>query len=123
MGSSGDPATATGVDYTTIKYVQTLTPAEQMANAVAFYEQALEAGTISGLGQGNAAAAHEQVFGRMLDGVHSLILVGNYEKARRKLSQALLQIDGEEPPPDLVGGVAAPSLQEMLLDVYSALGG
>jgi len=90
------------------------TPDEMMDAIMTYYDDAVADGTIYGLGNGNAPAAHLRIFLGLLDGAHDFIVDGDYDKACDLLDQADGKSDGLDAPPDFIGGPGVSSLNSMI---------
>lgn len=97
-------------------------PAEQLAAAVAFYEEAAAEGTLQGTGPGGAADAHLQALLNQLTAASELAAAGKLAQACQQLKNALLRTDGDPQPPDFVTGPAAAELRLLIELTRLAIG-
>ena len=97
-------------------------PLQLMNEAIDFYDEQINIGQIVGLGPGNSGNSKERIFGKMLDDISVLIEAGDYNEACRSLNKAILRIDGQSQPRDMLAGPALDTLHAMLLSVINALG-
>jgi hypothetical protein len=97
---------------------------ELMADAIAFFDEAVAIGTLEGDGPTEQAAGNRlRAFGNMLDSANDLIQLGEYALACDQLWSAYLKADGQHPPSaDFVQGAAWEALAAMILNVMDDLG-
>ena len=98
------------------------TPSELIDDILTFFDGAVVDGTLVGSGPGRSAAGRLNALRNMLDSVRVLIDVGEVEQACLQLADAYRRTDGDVPPPDFVGGDAAPGLAALILELQALLG-
>lgn len=91
-----------------------LTPEEQIAAILNFFEQSVESGTLEGVGRGPFAHWNLQGMRHLLRTAHYLIERQRYEAAACLLRAVQLKIDGSHRPADLVSGPATAELYDMI---------
>lgn len=105
----------------TVKEVE-LTPEEQIASILEFFDVSVENGALEGTGQ-NTFQAYQQLklLRRILKKASDFIMKGLYGVACKPLEQAIQRIDGLPRPPDFAAGDAASDLTEMIEDLMATL--
>ncbi len=98
-----------------------LTPAEQMAVIVEYYQTCLQEGTIEGVGRGRRQAHAAYCFTKTLSVAQQLIDAGYDRYALIALKIAEQQCDGQKRPRDLVEGEAVGMLNVMLNDLIASI--
>ena len=98
-----------------------VTPADQIAAILTFFEAAVEAGTLEGSGPGKSAPHRLNAIRNMLMETRVLIEMQSFDEAYMQVSQALQKTDGELRPPDFIKGPAAAALAAMLEELTGSL--
>lgn len=109
------PLSGTGVD-------DEPAPSEMIADIIDMFDEAVEDGSLYGVGHGNSAVHRLNALRHMLLAAGDLIDAGAYEQACRQLASAWAKTDGLPRPPDFVGGEAASELAAMIADLMAAIG-
>jgi TolB protein len=94
---------------------------EQIENVLQFFDDSAAGGTLVGDGPGKSAANRLKALRNMLEAAAELIRIGDFEGARRQLSDAYLKTDGLPQPPDFVKGPAAVQLAALIRDLVESL--
>ncbi len=97
------------------------TPLGQLEEILEFIATSVEAGTLTGNGPGRSADGRLGALINMIEAAGELIEAGLYTEAYSQLLDAYARCDGETPPPDFVGGDAAPELAELIRDLTQDL--
>jgi len=97
------------------------TPLEQIDEILAFFIQAVEDGTLWGVGPGKSAPNRLNALFNMLLEARTLIATGDYNMACGQVMSALHKTDGDVKPPDFVAGSSAPTLADMLAELAASL--
>jgi hypothetical protein len=90
------------------------TPEQQIADILAFFDAAVEAGNLMGSGPGASAPNRLKALRNMIVAAGDLIKQGKMAEACQQLLDVYNRTDGFVPPPDFVKGIAAPTLAEMI---------
>ena len=98
-----------------------MTPAEQMAMIMEYYQTCLQDGTIEGTGRGHKARYAEYIFTRTLTVAAQLIDGGYDGYALKALKIAEQQCDGEKHPHDIIVGEGTAALNMMLNDLIDTI--
>jgi hypothetical protein len=106
----------------TWEYVDLLTPSEEADNILRFIDYAVSDGVLEGEGKGRSAKGRLTAFINKIESARRLIESGSVSDACDQLSDALQRTDGQTPPPDFVGGEAAPEVMDMIGELMTALG-
>ena len=101
---------------------QGVSPEEQIANILAFFDESVIAGTLEGKGPGKSALKRLFVFRKSIETASKLIERGRIRAACGLLWIAYRQCDGERMPPDFIKGAATPELNTMILELIGSLG-
>ena len=102
---------------------QQLTPLEQMDEILAFFAQAVEDGTLEGVGRGHSAAHKLAAVGHLLQTTRYLIDHGYTEYAIKALQVIEQKTDGGRRPGDFVAGEALGELKRQISELMDALRG
>jgi PKD repeat protein len=94
---------------------------DMIDDILAFFDQSVDDGTLYGLGSGNSADNRRDALRNMIEAAGDLIVDEEYERAYGQLAAALKKTDGEDKPPDFVGGSSADDLAGMILEVMAEL--
>jgi beta propeller repeat protein len=97
-------------------------PLQQIAELLAFFDNSVANGSLSGNGPGNSAAGRLNALRNMIDAAGDLIQDGSIAKACGQLRAAYLRTDGVPQPPEFVTGTAAAELALRISRVREALG-
>jgi len=89
-----------------------LTPAEQIAAILDFFDESVENGTIEAMGRGRAALWQVGTVKNMLKAAQHLIQREKYPMAIQVLKVVAMKTDGDAHPWDFVTGQAVPELNE-----------
>jgi predicted outer membrane repeat protein len=89
---------------------------------LAFFDQAVAAGTLTGVGSGKVAALRLKAVRAALVLAHELVERDRVRLACSELLLVLRLTDGQPQPRDLVTGEAAPELARQIMHVRTALG-
>ena len=87
-----------------------------------FVDEAVEDGTLTGVGPGASGDKRLNALRNMLENVNALIEDGFYEEACNELWAAYRKCDGDPSPPDFVTGESAGDLADMILILMEELG-
>lgn len=98
-----------------------LTPAEQIEMIVAYYQVALQDGTIEGVGRGRCGDLRARLFEKKLLAIQQLIDAGYQKHALMALKILEQQCDGDRWPCDVVEGDGVPLLNEMINELIDTL--
>jgi len=110
------PLTGTGIPATE-------DPVALMEALLAFVDDAVASGTLTGAGPTPTAAdGRLGAFVNMLEATQDLILAGDTAAACEQLTDAYLRVDGSTPPSDFVTGDAAAPLRTLIQALRAALG-
>ncbi len=88
---------------------------------MAFFDQSVANGTLTGIGTGKTAQMRLQIFGIILSSTNWQLNNGRTEIACKLLRMAVKTCDQSPTPADLVTGPAAPKLSQMLYDLIETL--
>ena len=100
-----------------------LSPSEQIANILDFFEKSVNDGTLVGGSPGKSAEHRLNALRNMLKAAGNHIENGVMGEACQQLLAAYRKTDGQSKPPDFVTGVAAPQLASLIQDLMDSLGG
>ncbi|MCE5185129.1 MAG: choice-of-anchor D domain-containing protein [Planctomycetaceae bacterium] len=100
-----------------------LTPGQQGQAIAEFLQQAIDAGTIQGDGNGKSAANKTATFAKMIAAARQLIDAGYDDYALEAFKDIEKKCDGKKAPADFVKGPDAAALHAMVADVISQLQG
>lgn len=92
------------------------------ADLLAFFDQAVAAGTLTGVGSGKVAALRLKAVRAALVLAHELVERDQVRLACADLGLVLGLTDGQPRPRDMVTGEAAPELARQIINVRTALG-
>lgn len=97
-------------------------PPSDCAGVVAYFHDAVEAGTIQGSGPGSSAEHRLNAFRNILMGICDLLDEDNLEEACELIAGALKKCDGESRQPDFVTGEGVQNLYFLIQDLQDASG-
>ena len=97
-------------------------PLQQISDILAFYDDAVQHGTLIGTGPGQSATGRLGALRNMIKAAGDLIQQGKIGEACQQLKDAINRTDGNPTPPDFVTGSAAPQLMQKLQSVRTTLG-
>ena len=86
-----------------------------------FFDDAVAAGTLVGVGPGKSAEHHLNALRNMIVAAGVLENAGDTAGARAQLEDAYKKVDGISPPPDFATGPAAATLAGMILNKMASL--
>jgi hypothetical protein len=93
-----------------------------MDSILAFFDDSVDDGSLTGSGSGNSANGRLNALRNMLEMAGDLINMNDIESACGQLEAASRKCDGISPPPDFVTGPAAEDLYDMILELIAELG-
>ena len=95
----------------------------QIADLIAYYDQALGDGSISGVGKGRSGPNKARALGNQLRSAQQMIADGEWSMAIDQLYDVLKHADGTGRPKDFVEGLGLTELQTRIMDLIAGLGG
>jgi len=97
-------------------------PNQHIEEIIDFFDDSADKGQITGTGPNSIAAENRLcTFGNRLDDSKALLYIEDKEGACVQLSDAFNKVDGVEPPPDFLDGMARQELADMLQSFMSEL--
>jgi hypothetical protein len=97
-------------------------PIDEIEEVLAFVDESVDAGTLTGEGPGNSADNRLNALRNKLEEAQGLIEAELYEEACDQLWSIYRKCDGDSHPPDFVTGEAAEDLADMILLMMDELG-
>jgi probable HAF family extracellular repeat protein len=97
------------------------TPADELADVIAFFDSSVADGTLVGSGPGGSAAGRLNALRNMLKAAGDLIARGEIGLACSQLLDAYRRVDGASPPPDFAAGPSAATLRDDIVAIRKAL--
>jgi beta propeller repeat protein len=97
-------------------------PEEQITSILDFINESVDAGTLTGTGNGNSAGNRLNALINMIEAAGDLIEAGDIDGACGQLMAVYKKCDGEDRPPDFVAGIAAAGLASLIIELMSSLG-
>lgn len=98
-----------------------ISPSQQTANILSFYDSSVSNGTLAGSGPGNSAKGRLKALKNMIEAAEYFIIAGNTAGACQQLMEAYNRTDGLPRTPDFVAGQAASELAPMIQDLRANL--
>ncbi|MGR9074285.1 MAG: choice-of-anchor Q domain-containing protein [Gammaproteobacteria bacterium] len=89
---------------------------------VEFFNEAVQAGDLTGAGTGQSASNRLDALGNMLALAADLVAQGSIAEACDQYLDALRKTDGDPVPPDFVQGEAADDLAQLIINIREDLG-
>ncbi|HUW18724.1 MAG TPA: choice-of-anchor D domain-containing protein [Sedimentisphaerales bacterium] len=99
-----------------------LTPSEQIAETIDFFDDSAAEGTLVGDGPGQSGENRMNALKNMIEAVQVLIDGGSFRAACGQLSAVYAKTDGMPKPPDFVTGDAAAELASKIEELMTSLG-
>ena len=123
-GSGWNEWNSTSVDnlMARVTGVEELSPEEEIARILDFFDTSVESETLEGDGTGNSAEKRLNALRNMIEAARDLIAAGDIDAACQQLQDVYNRTDGETPPPDFVTGEAASELATMILELMAEIG-
>ena len=98
-----------------------LSPEEQITQILDFYDQAVEEGSIEGVGNKKFAKNKARVFGKMLTFIERMIDRERERPAVKVLEMIEKKCDGKKRPKDFIEGPAVEELNTMINELIDTL--
>jgi beta propeller repeat protein len=113
---------AMGIPSEADEVIITAQRSQQAADILAFFDQSVSNGTLTGQGPGNSASGKLNALRNMIAAAASLINQGDIAGACQQLLDAYRKTDGNPKPPDFVTGPAASELAAKIQALRQSLG-
>lgn len=123
-GSGWNEWNSTSVDnlMARVTGVEELSPEEEIARILDFFDTSVESETLEGDGTGNSAEKRLNALRNMIEAARDLIAAGDIDAACQQMQDVYNRTEGETPPPDFVTGEAASELATMILELMAEIG-